>query len=186
MGGPPQPASRKDRAFQDTDPHDHGGFNPGASAPVSPWLALVGFVGLCLLVGSANGALTARSVQGWYLSLARPPLTPPNWVFGPVWTVLYVMIGVAAWLVWRRQGAGRALRIWGWQLAVNALWSPVFFALHRIGLALAVVAALAGAVALTIRAFARVHRVAAWLLAPYLAWACFAAYLNAGFWWLNR
>jgi len=130
--------------------------------------------------------MTARSVQGWYLSLVRPPLTPPNFLFGPVWSVLYLMIGVAGWLVWRRQGAGRALRIWGWQLAVNAAWSPVFFGLQRIGLALAVAAALVATVALTVRAFARVHRPAAWMMAPYLAWTCFAAYLNAGFWWLNR
>ena len=154
--------------------------------PVSPWLALVGFVGLCLLVGAADSAMTAGSVRGWYLSLARPPLTPPNWAFGPVWMTLYVMIGVAGWLVWRQTGAGPAVRLWGWQLAVNALWNPVFFGLHRIGLALAIIAALIAAIALTIRAFARVNRRAAWLMAPYLVWTCFAAYLNAGFWWLNR
>ena len=152
-------------------------------------LALVGFVGLCLLVGAAGGAVTAPAIRGWYLSLARPPGVPPDFVFGPVWTTLYVLMGVAAWLVWRRLGLGEAraaLRLWGWQLAVNALWSPVFFALHSLGGALAVILVLLGLIVLTWRAFLRVRPVAGWLLLPYLAWVCYATYLNAGFWWLNR
>ena len=153
---------------------------------MSPWLALIGFVGLCLLVGAADAALTGSGMRGWYLSLARPALTPPNWVFGPVWAALYVMIGVAGWLVWWRVRAAIPVRLWGWQLALNALWPPAFFGLRNIGLALAVILALIGMIVLTIRAFAKVDRRAAWLLAPYLAWTCFAAYLNAGFWWLNR
>jgi tryptophan-rich sensory protein len=143
-------------------------------------------VGLCVLVGAADSALTASGVRGWYLSLIRPPGTPPNWAFGPVWMTLYVMIGVAGWLVWRRAGAGHALRLWGWQLAVNALWNPAFFGLHNIVLALAIIAVMIALTVLTIRAFARVERGAAWLMAPYLAWSCFAAYLNVGFWLLNR
>ncbi len=143
-------------------------------------------MGLCVLVGAADSALTASGVRGWYLSLIRPPGTPPNWAFGPVWMTLYVMIGVAGWLVWRRAGAGHALRLWGWQLAVNALWNPAFFGLHNIVLALAIIAVMIALTVLTIRAFARVERGAAWLMAPYLAWSCFAAYLNVGFWLLNR
>lgn len=154
--------------------------------PFSPTLALIGFVGLCLLVGTASGGVTAHAVRTWYLSLTRPPLTPPGWVFGPVWTVLYVLIGIAGWLAWRRNGAGRAIRLWGWQLLVNALWSPAFFGLHQPGLALAVIAVMLLLIALTIRAFFRLSRRAAWLMAPYFAWTCFAAYLNAGFWWLNH
>ncbi len=140
---------------------------------------------MALLVGAADGAITAGSIQGWYLSLTAPPGTPPSWVFGPVWTVLYVMMGVAGWLVWQRVGAGRPVRLWGWQLIVNALWAPAFFGLHSPPAALAVMAPLLVLVALTIRAFARVRPLAAWLMAPYLAWCGYAAYLNAGFCWLN-
>ena len=97
-----------------------------------------GFVGLCLLVGAADGSLIAGRRRGWYASLLRPPGTPPNWVFGPVWTALYVMIGIAGWLVWRRTTSTRPLRLWGWQLAANACWTPAFFALRSPPLALAV------------------------------------------------
>jgi len=148
-------------------------------------LALVGFLGLCLLVGAADGAVTAGAVHGWYLSLIRPPGTPPNWLFGPVWGVLYALIGTAGWLVWRRAGASPALRLWGWQLGLNAAWTPAFFGLHSPRLALAVIAALVVFIGLTIRAFARIDRRAAWLLVPYLLWTGYALYLNAGFFWLN-
>jgi translocator protein len=145
----------------------------------------VGFVGLCLLVGAADGAIVAGPARGWYLSLTRPPGTPPDWLFGPVWTVLYVMIGVAGWFVWRRSTATRPLRLWGWQLAANALWAPAFFAMHSPPLAFAVNLVLLVLIALTARAFLRVRRLAALLLVPYFAWAGYATYLTAGFWWLN-
>jgi tryptophan-rich sensory protein len=137
-------------------------------------------------VAAADSALTSSGIRGWYLSLNQPPGTLPIWAFGPVWVTLYVLIGVAGWLVWRQVGADRAIRLWGWQLAVNALWNPAFFGLHRIGLALAVIVVMIATTAATIAAFARIRPLAAWLMAPYLAWSCFAAYLNAGFWWLNR
>ena len=170
--------------FQQPGPHDWGS-SPGSSAPVSPVLALVGFVGLCLLVGAADAAVGAGAIRHWYLSLTRPPATPPNWVFGPVWSTLYVMMGIAAWLVWRRRGASPALRLWGWQLAVNAAWTPFFFGLHNPALALADIAVLLGLLVFTIRGFARVQRTAALLMLPTLIWTGYAAYLNAGFWWLN-
>jgi translocator protein len=148
-------------------------------------LALVGFVGLCLLVGAADGSMIAGIWRGWYASLLRPPATPPNWVFGPVWTILYVMIGIAGWLVWRRTPATRPLRLWGWQLAANACWTPAFFALHSPPLALAVCLVLLVLIGLTMLAFRPIRSAAAWLMAPYLVWTCFATYLTAGFWWLN-
>jgi tryptophan-rich sensory protein len=148
-------------------------------------LALVGFVGLCLLVGAADGALVSGQLHGWYPALTRPPGTPPNWLFGPVWTTLYALIGIAAWLVWRRSTTTRPLRLWGWQLAANALWTPAFFAVHSPPLALAVCVVLLALIALTVRSFARVRPLAAWLMAPYLAWTVYATYLTAGFWWLN-
>jgi tryptophan-rich sensory protein len=179
-----RPQAQRTRVFQQTGPHEWGSY-PGSSTPVSPILALVGFVGLCLLVGAADAAVVHGAVRGWYASLHAPPGTPPNWVFAPVWSVLYVMVGVAGWLVWRRTGAARPLRLWGWQLAANALWTPAFFGLHNPPLALAVVVLLLVLIGFTIRSFARVQRPAAWLMLPYLAWGCYATYLSAGFCWLN-
>ena len=152
---------------------------------MSPVLALVGFVGLCLLVAAADGSIVAGAARGWYLSLNRPPGTPPNWVFAAVWTALYAMIGLAGWLVWRRTVGTRALRLWGWQLAANAFWMPAFFALHSPPLAFAICLVLLGLIALTLRAFLPLRPAAAWLMAPYLAWTGYVTYLTAGFWWLN-
>jgi len=148
-------------------------------------LALVGFVGLCLLVSAVDGTLTSRAIHGWYLSLVAPPGTPPNWVFAPIWSALYVSIGVAGWLVWRRCGAARPLRLWGWQLAANALWAPAFFGLHSPPLAMGVLLLLLLLIGMTIRSFLGVQRLAAALMVPYFGWTTYAAYLNAGFWWLN-
>lgn len=158
---------------------------PAAPSPLGPALALIGFVGLCLLAGGAGAALTSRSVGSWYDTLQKPPLTPPKQVFGPVWGVLYVMIGVSGWLVWRRCGGSRPLRLWGWQLALNAAWTPVFFRLRNPVLALAVLITLVGVVLQTIRSFWNVHRPAALLMTPYAVWTVFALYLNSGFVWLN-
>ncbi len=151
-------------------------------------LALLGFLGLCLLVDLSAGVFTASSVQGWFASLIRPPAAPPNWLFAPVWTVLYFMIGVSAWRIWRtdRPDSYRALRLWGWQLLLNALWSPAFFGLRSPGLALVVILALLPIVVLTIGRFIRIDRTAALLLMPYLVWGAYAAYLTAGFFVLNN
>src|SRR5690348_8496440 len=115
-------------------------------------LALVGFVGLCLLVGAASGTIIAGTDRGWYASLVRPTGTPPSWVFGPVWVCLYAMIGTAGWLVWRRTAAARPLRLWGWQPAANAFWAPAFFAFRSPLLALASSIVLLALILLTIRA----------------------------------
>ena len=130
--------------------------------------------------------MTARAVQTWYTTLRAPPGTPPNWVFAPVWATLYVTVGVAGWLVWKRLGAARPLRLWGWQLAANALWAPAFFGLHSPSLAMSVMVVLLLLLGLTIRAFGGVHRPAAALMVPYGAWCLYAAYLNAGFLLLNH
>jgi translocator protein len=150
-------------------------------------LALLGFLGLCLLVGVTAATVTASSVHSWYPTLVRPPGTPPNWVFGPVWTALYVMMAVAAWLVWRGNDPARyrALLLWGWQLLVNALWTPAFFGLHSTGLGVLVILPLPVLIALTALRFAPLSRVAAMLLAPYFLWSLYAAYLTTGFFILN-
>ena len=130
--------------------------------------------------------MTARGVHSWYARLHAPPGTPPNWVFAPVWAALHVSIGTAAWLVWRRIGAGRPLRLWGWQLAANAMWAPCFFELHSPALAMGVMLVMLLLIVLTIRSFRRSNRVAAALMLPYGAWCCYAAYLNIGFLLLNQ
>ena len=154
-------------------------------------LTLVGFIGLCLLVGVSGAGLTAQAVRGWYLTLVAPPGTPPNWLFAPVWTALYVLVGTAAWLVWRvpayRSVDKRAaLQLWGWQLLLNALWTPAFFGLHSTVLGLVVIVPLVALIGMTMVSFARLRPIAAALLVPYLGWICYATYLNIGFWWLNR
>ena len=184
----------REYAFQKTS---RPGRNPGPRFPRgeqpggrrAPWPALIGFVGLCLLVGASAAAVNAPAIAGWYTTLTRPPGVPPNWVFPVVWTTLYVMIGLSAWLVWwkapqgRRQGA--ALQLWGWQLLLNALWSPVFFAMHSPSLGLLVIVPMLVLIGLTIAAFRPLNLWAALLLVPYFCWASYAAYLNLGFWWLN-
>lgn len=148
-------------------------------------LALLGFLALTALA-AAGGILTPPGE--WYAALAKPPLNPPDRVFALVWTALYLMMAVAGWLVWRRTGVRGglpALSPFVAQLGANGLWSLLFFGLHRPGLALLDLLVLWALIALTITRFARVSHVAAWLLAPYLAWVSFAGYLNAGVWWLN-
>ena len=100
--------------------------------------ALAVFVGLCALVAAVGGAATASSLQTWYRALHKPSFNPPDWVFGPVWTLLYLMVAVAAWRVWRRGGRGRAvaLALWGGQLTLNLAWSLIFFGLRAPGPAL--------------------------------------------------
>lgn len=131
-----------------------------------------------------------EAYTSWYATIEKPVFTPPSWVFGPVWTTLYLLMGVAAFLVWQRGLGSVAVRVaLGWflvQLVLNALWSPVFFGLHRIGLALVVIVLLWAAIIIIIYYFSRVSRVAAALLVPYLLWVSFATVLNASLWWLNR
>ena len=145
----------------------------------------MGFVGLGLLVGAADASVLHSGARAWYRSLVQPPGTAPDWALGPTWLVLSVLIGLAAWLVWRRVAAGPALQLWGWQIAANALWLPVFFGLHRIAFAFVVSLVLLALAAATMRAFARLSRVAGWLMLPYLLWTLYGACINAGFWWLN-
>lgn len=152
------------------------------------WISLLCWLALCFAVAAVSGLWTAAEVPAWYTTLARPSFAPPDWVFGPVWTVLYGMMAVAAWLVWRAPGSSRrayGVRFFLVQLGLNFCWTPIFFHYHAIGGALADIAVLWVAIVGTIAVFGRVSRVAAWLLVPYLAWVSFATLLNAGFWRLN-
>ena len=158
-------------------------------SPSREWPWLVAWVALSLLSGVIGGVATASSVDTWYRTLDRPPWAPPDFLFGPVWTLLYVSMGVAAWIVWRRRGereVAGALWLFGAQLALNAAWSLVFFGLQAPGAAALEIVVLAAAIVATIAAFARISRGAAWLLVPYLGWVCFATALNLSVWMRNR
>lgn len=151
-------------------------------------LALALFVGICLAIGGLGGAVTASSVSEWYPTLNKPSFNPPNWVFGPVWTTLYVMMGIAAWRVWRsadRDTARGPLALFALQLAVNLGWSIAFFGLRDPGLAVVVILVLDLLVLATALMFRRIDGLAALLLVPYLAWIAFATILNVAVWRLN-
>ncbi len=141
------------------------------------------------IVSILGGLVTAPNIPDWYAALTKPPGTPPNGVFGPVWTTLYVMMIVAAWrllgLPSKTPGRQPALIAFFLQLALNGLWSWVFFAARSPALGLIVILLLVGAVIATIRLAARIDRTAAWLLVPYLAWISYATYLNLGILRLN-
>jgi translocator protein len=143
-----------------------------------------------LLVAFVPAAIGALFAPGeWYRQLEKPAWTPPGWLFGPVWTALYALMGVAAWLVWRRGGfaaAGPALSLFFLQLALNAAWTPAFFGLRRPDLGLLVIVALWLAVVATTVAFWRHRPLAGALLLPYLGWISFAAALNLRIWQLYR
>jgi tryptophan-rich sensory protein len=147
------------------------------------WLSLLGFLVLVSGGGLAIGYLTAPGE--WYAGLVKPSFNPPGWIFGPAWTVLYVLIAVAGWRTFEHDRRGWPMRLWWAQLALNFLWSPVFFAAHRIGLALAIVLLMLGTIFAFIAASWRRDRVAAWLFAPYAAWVAFASVLNGSIWMLN-
>jgi tryptophan-rich sensory protein len=152
-------------------------------------LALAGFIALCLAVGATGGAVTATSVGTWYAALEKPAFNPPDWVFAPVWTTLYVLMALAAWRVWLRgdeaPAARPALGLWALQLALNLTWSFLFFGARSIGAALAEIAVLLAAIIATLVLSWRVDRAAGWLLVPYAAWVAFAAVLTAAIWRLN-
>ncbi len=148
-------------------------------------LALVGWLLLCFAAAGFGGLFMPGA---WYASLNKPPWNPPGWVFGPVWTALYTMMAVAAWLVWKRgswAAQWRRLTLFLVQLALNAAWTPLFFGLKKPGWAFAEIVLLWLAIAATLAAFRPVSRIAAWLLAPYLAWVTFATFLNFTLWRLN-
>jgi tryptophan-rich sensory protein len=157
---------------------------------VTKLLPFVVSLALPLGVGALSGIATSSSVRDWYPGLTKPPFNPPAWVFGPVWTALYLLMGVALYLVWRegwqRPEVRAAMGLFLAQLALNGLWSVLFFGLQAPGLALIDIAVLWALIALTVVASWRVVPLAGGLLLPYLAWVSFAAVLNASIWWLNR
>ena len=153
-------------------------------------LTLVVLVLICQAAGGIGGLFTATSVGTWYAGLRKPPYNPPGWIFGPVWTVLYALMGVAAWLVvrrgWDSVAVKAALAAFVAQLVLNMLWSAVFFGMRSPGIAFIELLGLWVAILVTIRLFWRVSPTAGALLVPYVLWVSFAAVLNYSIWRLNR
>ncbi len=148
--------------------------------------ALLIFVLLCVAAAAAGSLFRPGA---WYESLRKPSWRPPNWLFAPVWSALYLIMAIAAWLVWERAGlpaAAGPLALWLGQLILNAVWTPVFFGLKRTDLGLVIIVVLCVAIAATIAAFAPVSAAGAWLMVPYLGWVAFATVLNFEIWRLNR
>lgn len=143
---------------------------------------------LCLGVAAVQGIVTRPQIAGWYSGLAKPSWTPPSSFFPIVWTALYILLAVALWRLWEKSASPArnwAIGLFFVQLAFNAAWSPLFFGTHAIRTALIDIVLLLVAISLTMVASARVDRVVAWLLAPYLAWVAYAATLNGGIVWMN-
>jgi benzodiazapine receptor len=142
-------------------------------------LFLLFTVGGGILIGTIN-------LPGeWYAGLAKPAFNPPNWIFGPVWTILYIMIAIAGWRSWERRFEGPAMQIWFAQLGLNFLWSPVFFSMHLLGFGLIIIIAMLLLILLFIRFSWNRDRIAAWLFVPYALWVAFASVLNGSLYILN-
>ena len=143
-----------------------------------------------LAIGLIGSVFTLPAIAGWYAGLRKPSFTPPGWIFGPVWTFLYILMGVSLWLVIRDglkdRPAQRAVILFAIQLAANLGWSVLFFGLHLIAAAFVEVLFLTGLIAATTLAFRRINTTAGWLLAPYLCWTGFASLLTGAVWLLNR
>lgn len=145
----------------------------------------------CLVVGYLSGMVTRDSITTWYPTLVKPSFNPPNWIFAPVWTILYIMMGVAGGMVWNRmehdaENVKKAFMFFIIQLALNAIWSLLFFYFHNPFLSLIEIILLWLLIFETYTQFKKIDKVAGMLLVPYLAWVSFAMVLNGSIWWLNR
>lgn len=146
---------------------------------------------VCLLVGYSASVVTRPSVESWYPTLIKPIFNPSNWIFMPMWTFLYILMAVAAGLIWdkikeQNERVKKALAFFLIQLTLNAIWSYLFFGLKNPMLALIEIALLWLMIYETYLKFIKINKIAAYLLVPYLAWVAFAGILNASIWWLNR
>lgn len=153
-------------------------------------LTILIFVLICQLAGVIGSLFTTPSIPGWYAGLTKPSFNPPNWIFAPVWTTLYVLMGTAAFLVYEKGGkkgeVRKALAVFAVQLALNALWSIVFFGAHMILGAAVLIVVLWAMIAASIWLFSRITKAAAYLLVPYILWVSFATVLNISLYILNR
>lgn len=152
-------------------------------------IKLIVSIAIPLIVGGTSGFFTVTGVESWYQTIQKPSWNPPNWIFGPVWTTLYVMMGIALFIIWKSDAAENlkrnALIVFGIQLILNFFWSFIFFNQQSPGWAFAEIAVLWLAIFATIILFAKINKTAAWLLVPYISWVSFAAILNYTIWKLN-
>jgi len=156
---------------------------------MADWIALIISFVICFVAAGVGGLLTSRAIEEWYRGLTKPSWNPPEWAFGPVWTVLYILMAISAWLVWEEGGFDEQLiplAVFGVQLALNVIWSGVFFYKRMILGGLVEVVAFWFAILATIIAFWSASEIAALLLIPYIAWVSIASYLNYTIWRLNR
>lgn len=156
--------------------------------PRTGWIGLVAWMFVCLGAGGLGAVATTPEIEGWYATIAKPDWNPPNDVFGPVWTTLFIMMSVAAWMIWKPEGfktAAIPLSLFGIQLVLNVAWSWVFFSFHQPGWAFAEILVLWIAIVATSIAFFRRSKIAGSLMMPYLAWVSFASFLNYTVWQLN-
>jgi len=148
------------------------------------------FILICEGAGIIGSVFTMPSIPGWYAGLSKPPFNPPSWIFGPVWTILYAMMGLSAYLIYQsgigKKEVKRALAVFAVQLLLNTLWSIVFFGVHMIFAAVIVILLLWGMILVTIIVFHRISKAAAYLLIPYILWVSFATVLNISLYILNR
>lgn len=150
-------------------------------------LKLIIAIIVSFLAGGIGSIFTAPAIKNWYPTLAKPAFNPPNWLFGPAWSLLYLLMGIALYLVWQSPSTNKKMAYWAFfiQLILNACWSIIFFGSHQLGLAFGEIVLLWLAIVWTIISFWRISKPAAYLLMPYLLWVIFAAILNFAVWRLN-
>jgi len=153
------------------------------------YLKLVASIVICQMAGILGAVFTSNSVDTWYSTITRPDIAPPNWIFGPVWTTLFLLMGISLYIVWNKGLQTReskvAVSVFGLQLVLNTLWSIIFFGLHNPGLAFIEIIFLWISILASIILFYRISKVSAYLLIPYILWVSFAAFLNYNIWILN-
>ena len=153
------------------------------------FIQLIASIVVCLAVGSVSGFFTASEISTWYATLQKPSFNPPDWLFAPVWTILYIVMGVAFWLVWRSETShhnkNKAMLFFGAQLILNFFWSILFFHFHLTGIALIEIILMWFCILLTIISFHAISSVATYIMIPYLLWVTFASILNFAIWKLN-
>jgi tryptophan-rich sensory protein len=157
---------------------------------VNKFVKLILSIGVCLLAGGLGTVFTISSIPTWYATLVKPSFSPPNYLFGPVWTILYILMGISLYLIWKKgtktQKVREALMLFGLQLFLNAIWSPIFFGAKNLFFSLVVIIFMWLFILRTILSFGKINKTASYLLYPYLAWVSFASLLNFSVWMLNK
>lgn len=157
---------------------------------MNKFIKLIVSIAICLLAGGLGTIFTIPSIPTWYATLVKPSFSPPNYLFGPVWTILYILMGISLYLIWKKgtktQKVREALMIFGLQLFLNAVWSPIFFGARNLFVALIVIIFMWYFILKTILSFGKINKTASYLLYPYLAWVSFASILNFSVWMLNK